>query len=395
MVEHVLEPSAERVAPPWPAGAALGATDMGHVRPAAARTAKGDVAAELLRHLGGVKRPFAVRAVGGEDSPAGTLGWRTKIELAVDSTGRAGMRRARSHEVTPLESMPLAVDAIADLGLFQRHWAPGSTVTAVAPSASEALWLVDGRPAEAIRREIVTVAGEDFAYELPAAAFWQLHRAAPALLAELVLNAALGWARGESRDAHLVGSVGRARGAADGGRGHSAQLPGEAAGEADWARGDSDGTVPWGKLDGARVWDLYAGAGLFTLPLAAAGAQVTAVEGERRAVGALRANARDAGLRLGGAHAADVAAALRRGLGGGRPDVVVLDPPRAGAGVGVVQAVAAAAPERIVYVACEPAALARDLGALLRDGYELTALDAFDLFPGTHHVELVAVADRS
>jgi tRNA/tmRNA/rRNA uracil-C5-methylase (TrmA/RlmC/RlmD family) len=90
-----------------------------------------------------------------------------------------------------------------------------------------------------------------------------------------------------------------------------------------------------------------------------------------------------------------VSEALRRGIGGGAPTVVVLDPTRAGAGRAVVSALAAARPERIVYVACEPAALARDAGVLRRTGYDLTALRAFDLFPGTHHVEAVAILDRA
>jgi tRNA/tmRNA/rRNA uracil-C5-methylase (TrmA/RlmC/RlmD family) len=246
--------------------------------------------------------------------------------------------------------MPLAVEAIQDLGLFSRSWPAGGRLSAVAPSAGEAFCLVDGEPADAIRRERVSCGGREFDYELPAGAFWQLHRAAPAVLAQAVVEAA------------TAAGVGPA--AADTG------------------------------LDGLRVWDLYAGAGLLTLPLAAAGAQVTAVEGDRRAVAALRANARRADLKLGGAHGAEVAAALRRGIGGGRPDVVVLDPPRAGAGLEVVRLLVEASPRRIVYVACEPAALARDLAALRATGWEVTALEGFDLFPGTHHVEVVAILDR-
>ena len=75
-------------------------------------------------------------------------------------------------------------------------------------------------------------------------------------------------------------------------------------------------------------------------------------------------------------------------------DVVVLDPPRSGAGRAVVDAIAARAPRRIVYVACDPAALARDVGYLAAHGYTLTGVRGFDLFPHTHHVEAVAVLDR-
>ena len=75
-------------------------------------------------------------------------------------------------------------------------------------------------------------------------------------------------------------------------------------------------------------------------------------------------------------------------------DVVVLDPPRAGAGRAVTASIAALRPERVVYVACDPAALARDVAYLAAGGYALTDVRGFDLFPMTHHVEAVAVLTR-
>ena len=77
-----------------------------------------------------------------------------------------------------------------------------------------------------------------------------------------------------------------------------------------------------------------------------------------------------------------------------RPDLVVLDPPRAGAGAAVVRRVACMDARAIAYVACDPAALARDLATFAERGYALTALRAFDLFPMTHHVECVAILKR-
>lgn len=74
----------------------------------------------------------------------------------------------------------------------------------------------------------------------------------------------------------------------------------------------------------------------------------------------------------------------------GQADVVVLDPPRAGAGRPVVAAVTARRPARIVHLGCDPAALARDVAAYLEGGYRLMALRALDAFPMTHHVECVA-----
>jgi tRNA/tmRNA/rRNA uracil-C5-methylase (TrmA/RlmC/RlmD family) len=144
---------------------------------------------------------------------------------------------------------------------------------------------------------------------------------------------------------------------------------------------------------GESVLDLYAGVGLFARFLADAvgpGARVVAVEGDRRAV----------------AHARDVlgdAACVR----GGRVDVVldelpdepfdlvVLDPPREGAGRVVVDRVIARTPRAVAYVACDPAALARDVAAFSRHGYRLSALRALDLFPMTSHVEVVAQLVKS
>jgi tRNA/tmRNA/rRNA uracil-C5-methylase (TrmA/RlmC/RlmD family) len=75
------------------------------------------------------------------------------------------------------------------------------------------------------------------------------------------------------------------------------------------------------------------------------------------------------------------------------PDVVVLDPPRKGAGRQVVEAIAAREPARVVHVACDPAALARDVSLYAENGYRMVDLEAFDAFPMTHHVECVAVLE--
>jgi tRNA/tmRNA/rRNA uracil-C5-methylase (TrmA/RlmC/RlmD family) len=77
-----------------------------------------------------------------------------------------------------------------------------------------------------------------------------------------------------------------------------------------------------------------------------------------------------------------------------RPDVVVLDPPRRGAGRAVIDALADAGPDRVVYVACDPAALGRDVNRLAAHRYRLAELRAFDAFPMTHHVECVALLTR-
>lgn len=139
-----------------------------------------------------------------------------------------------------------------------------------------------------------------------------------------------------------------------------------------------------------RVLDLYAGNGNFSLPLAAAtGAPVLAVEMEGQAIEDLRFSAERAGLDV-----QTLVMAVERFDPSREPfDVVVLDPPRAGA-PGVVPRLIQSRPRRIVYVACHPASVARDLQPALKAGYTLTEVTALDLFPDTHHVETLVVLDR-
>jgi tRNA/tmRNA/rRNA uracil-C5-methylase (TrmA/RlmC/RlmD family) len=144
---------------------------------------------------------------------------------------------------------------------------------------------------------------------------------------------------------------------------------------------------------GERALDLYAGVGLFSAFLADAVGRaggVVSIEGDRRASELAGENLADfpqAAVRVG-----RVDRVLAQGFGSQRAiDLVVLDPPREGAKRKVVDAIAALAPRAVCYVACDPAALARDVAYFRDAGYTLTDLRAFDLFPMTHHVECVAL----
>ena len=141
---------------------------------------------------------------------------------------------------------------------------------------------------------------------------------------------------------------------------------------------------------GESVVDLYAGVGLFASFLAeevGSRGSVVAVEGDRAASRHARSNL--AGFPWARSVHGRVDRVLHRGVGGA--DVVVLDPPRVGAKRQVVRAIAALEPRAVAYVACDPAALARDVGYFAESGYELARLRAFDLFPMTHHIECVAL----
>ncbi|NKY10504.1 TRAM domain-containing protein [Cellulomonas hominis] len=352
---EVLDASADRVESAWPEAGpgGVGGGELAHVRLDAQRTWKAGVLREQLHRLAQVDRDVPVRALPGDDERGG-LGWRTRVGFLADREGRAGMRRFRSHDVLPVTTMPLMSGALAELDLLGRRWAPGARIEAVAPAGGDQpVVLVDGQPfdlrrgkadprpnARAAVRERVAVGDHEWTYRVAAAGFWQVHREAPAALTGAVLSAL-------------------------------------------------------GDVAGGRVLDLYSGAGLFTLPLADAvgeSGSVVAVEGADRAVRDARRNLHDRPQVA--LHGGDVAGVLASGEAGTRADAVVLDPPRVGAGRDVVRAVAGLGPSRVVYVACDPAALARDVAYLAEEGFALRDVTGYDLFPMTHHVEAVAVLER-
>lgn len=343
---EILSPSEHRVPQVWPEAGpgGVGGGELGHIDLPGQLEWKRSVVEDALARIAGLPAEHPVRSglrmhqAPGETERGG-LGYRTRIDLIADSAGHAGMYRHRSHEVLRLTQMPLAAAGI-DLGeLLSTQWRPGARIEAVAPSSGEPLVLVDGEPRRGRRRvvrEQVTTAGGSWSYRVDAAGFWQVHSHAPQVLVSAVLAAA-----------DLVA--------------------------------------------GETVLDLYSGAGLLSLPLADAVGEtgsVHAVEADPRAGRNARRNAhaRDQ-IRL---HESPTEAAL-----GALPraDVVVLDPPRSGAGRTVMTELTARSPRRIVYVACDPAALARDLGYARASEYEVTALTGYDLFPHTHHVECVAVLE--
>ncbi len=142
---------------------------------------------------------------------------------------------------------------------------------------------------------------------------------------------------------------------------------------------------------GALAWDLFAGVGLFSRRLARQFAAVTAVEANPTAAGDLKR----ALSRIGPQHQAVQATTLdflrRAVLERARPDLIVLDPPRAGAGEEVCNSLLRLRPAEVAYLSCDPTTLARDLAQLTRSGYRIAALHLIDLFPQTYHLETLAI----
>ena len=143
--------------------------------------------------------------------------------------------------------------------------------------------------------------------------------------------------------------------------------------------------------DGMNIADLYAGAGTFSLPLASRAGMCIAVESAGSAVRDLRRNAESAGVWvdvIGGDSARELPEL-------GKLDALVVDPPRAGLAEGVAESIAEAGPNRMAYVSCDPATLARDVERLQACGYTLEQVTPVDLFPQTYHVETVAIFSRA
>jgi 23S rRNA (uracil1939-C5)-methyltransferase len=137
------------------------------------------------------------------------------------------------------------------------------------------------------------------------------------------------------------------------------------------------------------VLELYSGAGNLTLPIAATGVSITALESHPEAVDDARKNAKELGLPV----RFTKANADRVQLGEHPFDVLLLDPPRAGA-PGVLKELLAARPRGIVYVSCNAGALARDLRGARSDGYRIHRLEVLDMFPQTPHAEVLCVLYR-
>jgi tRNA/tmRNA/rRNA uracil-C5-methylase (TrmA/RlmC/RlmD family) len=370
---RVLAASKDRVEPPCPFSGPgrCGGCDWQHAAPGAQRRLKAAVIAEQLERLAGLTPEEAgwdgtVEPAPGDKVARGEVpAWRTRVQYAVDAEGRAGLRRHRSHDVEVIDHCMIAASAVSELGIEARRWPQIATVEAIAatgsgdrqvvltPRPGGRLPLVElDRPVSVQRvgerdHAVHRVHGRPFVRERAAGrtwrvgdgGFWQVHPRAADLLVEAVMQ----------------------------------------------------GLMP---KAGDMALDLYCGVGLFAGAMAERVGErgaVLGIESAERAVEDARHNLRDLGrVRI---EQGKVEQVLPR-TGITEADLVVLDPPRSGAGLTTVRRIAALGARRVCYVACDPAALARDLSCFADNGYRLTSLRAFDLFPVTHHVECVAVLKR-
>lgn len=390
---EIIEASADRVPATCPVSGPGGAgcCDFSFATPAAQRALKATVVAEQLRRLAGIEREVAVEPIG--DEVVG--GWRTRVRLVVDAAGRAGVHRYRSTEVIPDLRCPQPVAGALD-GVAERSWTPGADLV-VAVDGDGVRHIVELAPAaEADRagtRPATPRGGTRGRGQRPARHRESGRPAADERGAVRDRAAARKSATNAPREEWVMAGSGRAVEYVAGRR-WELSATGFWQAHHGAAQRYSDLVAEWSGLEpGGSGWDLYSGVGVFAARLGEQTGQtgaVSAVESARSAVADGTAALRD--LPWVQLHAGRVERWAREATT--TPDVVVLDPPRAGAGKEVVAAVTDADPRRIIHIGCDPAAFARDLGLYLDAGYHLAELRAFDAFPVTHHVECVALLDR-
>ncbi|MEU9999278.1 TRAM domain-containing protein [Streptomyces sp. NPDC050848] len=368
----ILDASKDRVEAPCPfAGPGkCGGCDWQHAKPGAQRRLKGEVIAEQLQRLAGLTPEEAgwdgtVMPAEGDKLPSGEVPqWRTRVQYAVDAEGHAGLRKHRSHEVEVVDHCMIAAEGVSELGIEKRTWEGMASVEAIAASGSgdrqviltprpgARLPLVElDKPVSVLRvdekdggvhrvhgRPFVRERADDRTYRVGNGGFWQVHPKAAQTLVLAVMQ----------------------------------------------------GLMP---RKGDTALDLYCGVGLFAGAIAdRVGDQgaVLGIESGKRAVEDARHNLEAyERVRIEQGKVESVLPRTRIT----EVDLIVLDPPRAGAGKQTVKHLAGLGARRIAYVACDPAALARDIAYFKEGGYRVRTLRAFDLFPMTHHVECVAILE--
>jgi len=367
---RVLEASKDRVEAPcrFSGPGRCGGCDWQHAAPGAQRRLKAAVITEQLDRLAGLTPEQAGWDGTVEPAPGDKVGkgevpaWRTRVQYAVDAEGRAGLRKHRSHDVEVVDQCLIAAPEVTELGVEARTWPQIASVEAIAATGSHdrqviltprpggRLPIVELDKPVSVQRigerdhSVHRVHGRSFVREraigrtwrVGDGGFWQVHPKAAELLVEVVMQ----------------------------------------------------GLMP---RKGDMALDLYCGVGLFAGALAERVGErgaVLGVESGKRAVEDARHNLED--LERVRIERGKVEQVLPR-TGITEADLIVLDPPRAGAGRTTVRQLASFDARRIAYVACDPAALARDLAFFAEEGYSPLRLRAFDLFPFTHHVECVAI----
>lgn len=347
---EVVQSSTDRVDPPCPYYGACGGCDLQHLAPARQGEAKREILIGQLQHLAGIDDPQVAPVV-----PLPVEGYRSRARFAVAPDGRLGFRRGASHDVVAVDECLLLTPAAADVRraagdkwrgaeeVTVQAAAQGGTVVVTpgpegvqeVPEGDLPVALLDDHGnAIALRGDTTVVHDIDgVAFQVSAGSFFQASQAGAEALYRTVRTAA-------------------------------------------------------GAQAGDRALDLFGGVGLFAQPLAATGARVTLVEASLSACEDAEENLTGLGVDIIRGRAERIVRGMAKAAQ--QFDVVVVDPPRRGAGTELCGDIAALSPRTIVYVACDTAALARDAAQLIAAGYELADAVPIDQFGHTHHLETVA-----
>ena len=331
-VIEVLTAAPSRVSPPCQYAGKCGGCDFQHIDLPTQRKLKAEIIKEQFMRIGKIDLPaLGFNLEVNEVEPSNGLHWRTRMDFAVSSNGKIGFFGARSNEVVEISQCLIADERMNVSELAARSWKSDARVEVAVSSTSEVSVMRSGRSISGPTQIVEQVGGNSF--KISPEAFWQSHKSAPVTLVKAAL----------------------------------AEL---------------------GVKSNDHVCDLYSGVGLFAAAiLKELGEQgfITLIESDKSAV----ADARKVFLNksnvkiLGGLVAQQLPIVKRA-------DLILLDPPRTGAGEVVIKQLIKLKPRKIVYVACDPAALARDSKTLIDAGYKLDHISAYDLFPMTQHIECVA-----
>lgn len=345
---EVREPSAARLAAPCPYFSRCGGCHYQHARYETQLAMKHGILAETLRRVGKLNAPEEIRVIAGE-----AWHYRNRSQFRLLGT-ELGYLEARSNRLCPIDHCPISSprinQAIATLREMLRdpRWPRFLRSLEIFTNETQLQLnvLESERP---VARRFFDWCGE--------------------VMPDMVAGALDYWAAGSAY-----------------------RVSGDSFFQVNRYLIDPTVDAALENAEGQSALDLYAGAGLFSIPLARRFGKVTAVESGASAARDLEFNAERAGVTVQLAQT-NVESFLADWTN--RPDFVLADPPRAGLGKAVVSHLARLEPPRITIVACDPATLARDLAALVAAGYRIESLTMIDLFPQTFHIEAIAHLKRS
>ncbi|AMM21733.1 23S rRNA methyltransferase [Frondihabitans sp. PAMC 28766] len=316
-----------------------GGAEFGHIELSHQRALKKQVLTEAMQRFAKLDVDVEVEPVAGDVEAKG-LGWRTRVSLHVDGDGRVGPYAARSHTVVTVDDLPLATAALAEAAPLDQLFVGEERVDVLEASEGGARLIIGDQA----RTTIVERVG-DREFRLDDAGFWQVHHGAATTLTEAVQDL-VDPALFDPRAANL---------------------------------------------------DLYGGVGLLAAAIGdrfGQATRITSVESDSRATDHASENLQEwigASAVTGRVERWIREHSKATGIDRSRlaASTILLDPPRSGAGRAVVDEITSIEPAQVVYVACDPVALARDVAFFAERGYHLEAIRAFDLFPHTHHLETV------